>query len=90
MLCSDEACEIIITLTDAPANAPSTRAAMPRAPIMPPPSTLISAIESTDAMPVIARPPPLGCSEMRLPGWSGRRVFLIRIGIACSTTGTMV
>ena len=60
MLCSEEAWEIIITLTSARASAPSTRAAVPRMPSMPPPSTLIRAMESTDAMPVMARSEPLG------------------------------
>jgi hypothetical protein len=87
MLCSDEAWEIIMILTPAWAVEAKIRAAMPGMPIMPPPSTLIVATLSTDAMPATGPSAGDGVSVMRVPGSPGVCSRRTLIGMRISTAG---
>ena len=90
IVCSEEAWEIITTLTRAASAASKTRRATPGTPAMPRPSMVTSAMPATE-LTVLTPWGRVGAdSATRVPGRSGAKVLLIRIGIAAATAGPMV
>jgi len=90
ILLSLDAWENISTLTPAVAIAPNVRAAMPGTPGMPSPSTVISARSRMTVTALTAPAPGALAAVMSVPGCSGLKVFLMRIGTPAATAGTIV
>ena len=87
--CSELPCEISATEMPCSRSAPNSRWAVPGTPIMPVPSTLISAIRSMLVIPLTGCAD-AGSAQMSVPGFSGANVLRIQIGMPWLTAGAMV
>src|SRR5207247_1642601 len=90
ILCSDDACEIRITLTRRCASARKRRSATPGTPTIPGPRSVSSARSPTDVIPFASFPSSSPRLEMTVPGADGLNVFLMSIGICFATAGAIV
>ena len=88
--CSDDACEIRITLTRRCASARKRRSATPGTPTIPGPRSVSSARSPTDVIPFASFPSSSPRLEMTVPGADGLNVFLMTIGICFATAGAIV
>ena len=87
MECSDEACEIRITLIRCRANTPNNLADTPTTPIMPDPCTLTNAMSSMLEIPVMVYCRRSAVRLTSVPAWVGLNVFSTRIGILRAKAG---
>ena len=91
IVCSEDACEIRITLTRDPASVRNRRSAMPGTPTIPGPESVSSDSCPTVVMPLASvSPGSLFAPEIKVPGADGLNVFLIRIGMRLATAGAIV
>jgi len=80
-LCSEEACEIIMTFTPTRASAEKIRAEIPGTPTMPLPSIETRLKLSMEVMFFTNRSADCVDCEINVPGCDGLKVFFILIGI---------
>ena len=90
MVCSEEACEIRMTLTLWVARALNRRSEVPGTPTMFIPRREKRAISSTELIPLATPSQFSERSEINVPGADGFRVFLMRIGMFLATAGAIV
>ncbi len=88
MFASEEPCEIIMTFTSRRASASKIIRATPGRPIICAPLMLTRATFSIRAMALTTRFSRCSLRRMSVPGHSGLKVFLTRIGISFCIAGS--